>query len=205
MARERHKVVAVGLTGGIGAGKSTALAFFGELGAITVSADAIVHELYSRQEIANQVAARFGAAVLGAEGGVDRTRLAEAIRGRRRDLRWLEELTHPVVSEALVDVVNEAPPGSIVVCEVPLLFEAGFEDLFDLIVTIEASPQTRRQRSVHEFGLGQFAEFERLQAASERRVAGSDLACFNDGDLVALGDFVRSAYDRAAALVGEER
>lgn len=205
MSQERLDIVAVGLTGGIGAGKSTALAIFGEMGALTMSADALVHGLYQQPETVALIAGRFGADVVDSEGHVDRGRLAEAVRGRRRELRWLEELTHPLVVEEMARRMNEAPDGSVVVCEVPLLFEAGFEALFDLIVTVEAGPETRRRRSVHTFDLEQFTEFERLQASSSRRVEGSDLVYFNEGSLDDLRGFVRSAYEQAVALLKEAK
>jgi dephospho-CoA kinase len=198
-------VVAVGLTGGIGAGKSTALSLFEDLGALTVSADEVVHGLYARPEVSAQLAARFGAAVLDGDGRVDRTRLAESVRGQRRELRWLEQLTHPLVAEEIARRVREAPPGAVVVCEVPLLFESGYERLFDLVVTVEAGAQNRRRRSIHRFDLDLFSELEKLQASSEERVAGSDLTFFNDGDLEQLRGFVRQAYARAQEFLEEGR
>lgn len=199
------RAVAVGLTGGIGAGKSTALSLFRELGALTVSADEVVHHLYVQPEVRAQLAARFGSAVLDAHGAVDRRRLAEAVRGRRRELRWLEKLTHPRVAEEIERRIREAPPGVVIVCEVPLLFESRCEVWFDLIVTVEAGRESRRQRSSHRFDSAMFAEFEELQASSEQRVTGSDLAFFNDGDVGQLGTFVQEAYGRALGLLREGR
>jgi len=198
-------VVALGLTGGIGAGKSTALALFRELGAITVSADDLVHELYARPFVAAEIEARFGPEVLDCQGAVDRSRLAESVRGRRGELRRLEKLIHPLVEEEIEKMITRAPMGSVVVCEVPLLFESGFERLFDLVVTVEASGETRRRRSTHDFDLDMFSELEGLQASSERRVAGSDLSFFNDGDREQLRKFVGEAYAKAQELLGERR
>jgi len=197
----QRKVVAVGLTGGIGAGKSTALAFFRDLGAVTLSADEVVHGLYAQPEVAQQVGRHFGAEVLDKDGAINRRRLAQRVQGDRQALRWLEELTHPRVKEAIQRIIAEAPPGSVVVCEVPLLFEAGFAPLFDLLVTIEAHPDARRRRSTHGFAPELFAEFEALQASSERRVKGSDLAYFNDGSLEELRRFVTQAYQQARGLL----
>lgn len=203
MSRQRFDIVAVGLTGGIGAGKSTALRFFNALGALTISADVLVHEFYSRPEQAALIADHFGSGVLDENKGIDRARLADAVRGNRRALRWLEQLTHPLVAEEMARRMNEAPDGTVVVCEVPLLFETGLEALFDLIVTVEAGSETRRHRSIHKFDLEQFTEFEKLQSSSRRRVEGSDLVFYNDGSLQDLHDFVRSAYDRAVAMLKE--
>jgi dephospho-CoA kinase len=205
MSQERREVVAVGLTGGIGAGKSTALALFGELGALTFSADEVVHELYARPAVSARIAAHFGPGVLGEDGGVDRARLAEAVRGRRDELRWLEKLTHPLVAKGIKRRIGKAPAGTVVVCEVPLLFEAGYEGLFDVVVTVEAARETRRRRSVHRFDLDLFAELEGLQASSEQRVQGSDLAFVNDGELKGLRDFVQRAHEIATGLLKEDR
>ena len=200
MTLERPDVAAIGLTGGIGAGKSTALSFFAEAGALTLSADAVVHQLYARPDVKRALADHFAGDVLGLDGEVDRRRLAGAVRGRPEQLGWLESLTHPLVGEEIMSFIKEAPAGAVVVCEVPLLFEAGMEGLFDLVVTVEAGSETRRRRSVHGFGPEVFGEFEALQASTERRVAGSDLAFGNDGNLQHLREFVGVAYARARAL-----
>ena len=200
LTRQRPDVAAVGLTGGIGAGKSTALSFFAEAGALTLSADAVVHRLYARPDVKRALADHFAAEALDSDGEVDRRRLAGAVRGRPDQLRWLESLTHPLVGEEIVRFIREAPAGAIVVCEVPLLFEAGMEGLFDLVITVEAGSEARRRRSVHSFGPEIFGELEALQASTERRVAGSDLKFVNDGNVEHLREFVGVAYARARAL-----
>lgn len=205
MTQERREVVAVGLTGGIGAGKSTALGLFGELGARTLSADRIVHDLYRQRGLSAEIAARFGAHVLDESGRVDRARLAGEVRGRVDRLRWLESLTHPRVAKRIRRQIKAAPSGTVLVVEVPLLFEADLAGLFDMVITIEAGEEARRRRSVHAFDLGQFAEFESLQASSRRRVEGSDLAFCNDGTVDELRRFVCEAYERARGLLGEDR
>jgi dephospho-CoA kinase len=207
MGRERresqgaHTVVAVGLTGGIGAGKSTALALLGECGALVFSADELVHRLYKQPGVVASVAAHFGPEVLDEDGAVDRSRLAEALREFPDGLRWLEELTHPLVTEEIRRRIGGAPEGSVVVCEVPLLFESGYETLFDLLVTVEADSEIRRRRSVHRFGLEQFAEFEARQVSSARRFKGSDLAFVNDGGPDELRAFVCRVYESARELL----
>lgn len=204
MTEKRPDVIAVGLTGGIGAGKSTALSLFAETGALVVSADAVVHDLYARDDCKAALVDHFGPGVLDAGGHVDRVSLAGLVHGRPEELRWLEELTHPLVRAGIETFIGSAPAGSVVVCEVPLLVESGLEGLFDLVVTVEAAPGIRRARSRHRFGAQMFAELEGLQASSERRTAASDLAFFNDGDLEHLQMFVHEAYARARALLPEE-
>ena len=89
-------------------------------------------------------------------------------------MRWLEKLTHPLVAEEIERRIGDAPAGTVVVCEVPLLFESGFERLFDLVVTVEAGGETRRRRSTHGFdvehvlGAGGFAGLQRTQGGGQR-------------------------------------
>lgn len=198
----RHSsVVAIGLTGGIGAGKSTALSMFRELGALTSSADQIVHDLYARPDSIAKLVDHFGGGILDERGEVDRRELARLVKGRREELCWLEEFTHPLVEVEIERVMDEAGPGSIVVCEVPLLFESHFEGLFDLVVTVEAQHENRTSRSAHRFDPAVFEEFESLQASTERRVSGSHIAYHNDDSMDRMRAFVRDVYARAGALL----
>jgi len=205
VTQERREVVAVGLTGGIGAGKTTALGLFGELGARTLSADRIVHDLYRQRGLSADIAAHFGQHVLDERGLVDRSKLADEVRGRVDRLRWLESLTHPRVTKRIRRQIKAAPSGTVLVVEVPLLFEADLAGLFDMVVTVEAGEEARRRRSTHAFDLGQFAEFESLQASGKRRVEGSDLAFHNDGTVDDLRRFVCEVYHRARDLLEEDR
>jgi dephospho-CoA kinase len=193
----------VGLTGGIGAGKSTALSMFAEQGAITTSADAIVHALYRSPEFIGMLAERFGDEVLGDDGHIDRRAVAAKVKASLDDLRRLEELTHPLVRDEIRRVVAVAPTGAVVVAEVPLMFEADFQGLFDLLVTVEAGQDNRMTRSAHRFDPVVFAEFEGLQATSDERVAGSDMAYWNDGSFDHMRTFVQEAYEQARALLAQ--
>jgi dephospho-CoA kinase len=138
--------------------------------------------------------------VLDESGAVERSLLARAVRGRPGELHWLEELVHPWVEEEIERSIETAPEGTVVVCEVPLLFESRWERLFDLVVTVEAGAEVRRLRSVHGFGAEQFTELEGLQASQQRRVGGSDLVFYNDGGFDELAQFVGQAYERACGL-----
>lgn len=193
--------VAIGLTGGIGAGKSTALSMFADLGAMTVSADALVHDLYGRPEFVAQLVERFGPDVSNPEGGVDRRALACVAKDQPEALEWLEQLTHPLVKADMARVIMEAPPGSVVVCEVPLLLEAGFADLFDLLVTVEAGRDNRLIRSADRFDADVFDKFEGLQASTAERVAVSDVVLVNDGSPEQLRNLVGEVLERARAML----
>jgi dephospho-CoA kinase len=203
-SRKRRDVVAVGLTGGIGAGKSTALALFEQEGALTFSADRIVHDLYSKFSVVARIGAHFGRGVLDDDGvAVDRSRLAAALRGRPDDLRWLEELTHPLVAKEIERRIRSAPAWSVVVCEVPLLFESGLEELFDLVITVEADEDVRRMRSIHGFDLGQFAEFQNRQLHSRDRAQAADVVFYNNGTTDDMAEFVHGAFKAARRLLPE--
>lgn len=198
---KRCRAVAVGLTGGIGAGKSTALAVFKELGALTISADRVVHDLYTRPSLLRRLVEHFGAEILDCDGRLDRRFLATLLRGRRDELRWVEGLIHPLVAQEIRSFIDQAPATSVVVCEVPLLFEVGYEAMFDLLVTVEASHEQRLARNADRFERDSFLEFERLQASTARRAAGSHFVFCNDGDIEVLHSFVRTVYERASGIL----
>jgi dephospho-CoA kinase len=140
----------VGLTGGIGAGKSEALAALERVGAVTISADAVVHRLYDDPEVRAAVVARWGAEV--APGGrVDRSALARAAFATDDDREWLEGLIWPKVGERIaewraIESQREPPPRALVV-ETPLLFEAGLESGYDATIAIVADEEVRAQRA----------------------------------------------------------
>jgi dephospho-CoA kinase len=140
----------VGLTGGIGAGKSTALGAFERLGAATLSTDQVVHELYETPEVQAAVAERFGPSV-GSGGVVDRSALAERAFSTPEDRVWLEELLWPRVEARMVSWRQQleqlSPPPRVAVVEVPLLFESGMEGAFDATVAIVADERVRGDRA----------------------------------------------------------
>jgi dephospho-CoA kinase len=140
----------IGLTGGIGAGKSTALQALERLGAAVLSTDAVVHELYDDDQVKAAVSERFGASV--APGGVvDRAALAQRAFATPEDRGWLEGLVWPRVNARMVDwrqrLEHSSPPPRAAVVEVPLLFEAGMERVFDATIAIVADEDVRAQRA----------------------------------------------------------
>ena len=142
--------LAVAITGGIGAGKSTALEAFRAHGAAVVSSDAIVHHLLATDdEVRDAIVAKLGEAVL-VDGRPDRARIAEAVFADRARLAWLEQLLHPLVSREYLEwreqLAGLADPPRLCVTEVPLLFEVGAEERFDRVVVITAPTGVREQR-----------------------------------------------------------
>jgi len=146
-----HRPVAVAITGGIGAGKSTALAAFRAHGAATVSSDEIVHHLLASDEDVKQaLVERLGPEILGGDGQPDRATIAAVVFGDRDALAWLESLLHPLVSREYMQWREQLgrldDPPAVCVTEVPLLYEVGADARFDKVVVITAPRQLREQR-----------------------------------------------------------
>jgi dephospho-CoA kinase len=175
----------VGLTGGIGAGKSEALAALERLGAATISADAVVHALYDDPEVRAAVVNRFGEEV--APGGkVDRSAVARRAFATTEDREWLEQLIWPKVGERIaewraVESQHEPPPRALVV-ETPLLFEAGLESSYDATIAVVADEAVRSERAAAR---GHEAVDERTarQFTQEQKAARASYAVENSGTL----------------------
>lgn len=180
----------VGLTGGLGAGKSTALELLRELGAATLSSDAVVHELLERADVARAIAERFGSGVL-RDGRVDRAALAARVFHDPAARRQLEELLWPLVGEEIAAwrarALAAVPPPRALVVEVPLLFEAGLETAFDTTVAIVTDDAVRRARIADRDQVA-LAERERQQLTQEEKAARADHVVRNDGSREALRD-----------------
>lgn len=178
----------VALTGGLGAGKSTALAVLERLGAAVISSDAVVHELYASPEVSGAVAERFGEDVLH-DGVVDRAALATRVFAEPREREWLERLLWPLVRRR-VTAWREAqsrlvPPPRALVVEVPLLFEAGTERLYDATITITAEESLREARA-RARGHEAVASREARQLSQAEKAARSTFVVANDGTVLEL-------------------
>ena len=144
------RVPFVGLTGGLGAGKSTALEALGRLGAATLSTDAVVHELYATPELRDAVVARWGDGVA-PDGAVDRAAVARHAFATAQEHAWLEAQIWPLVAARIAawreEVAAREPPPPAAVVETPLLFEAGMEGLYDATVAVIADEAVRARRA----------------------------------------------------------
>jgi dephospho-CoA kinase len=186
----------IGLTGGIAAGKSEALAAFGRLGAATISADAIVHELLGSDEVRERLVERWGDDVA-PNGKVDRARVGELVFERPDELAWLEAELHPRVGRQLDAWRRELDSGiELAVVEVPLLFEAGMGDTFDVTVAVVADDELRRGRSEARGGT-LFDERSGRQLTQDEKAAQADHVIRNDGS---LEDLERELSDLGAKL-----
>jgi dephospho-CoA kinase len=182
--------VAVAVTGGIGAGKSEALASFARHGAAVISSDEIVHELLrSDPEVQAAVRERWGESMLSPDGAVDRDQVAHVVFTDRRELEWLESLLHPRVVATYLrwrEQLGELPdPPAVCVTEVPLLYEVGGEERFDAVVVVTASPEVRISRRIRPM-----QDREQRLIPDEEKVERADFAFFNDGSLEELDAFV---------------
>ena len=186
--------VAVAITGGIGAGKSEALAAFRRHGAATVSSDEIVHELLRTPEVKQAVVARLGQGIVAPDGELDRAAIATIVFNDPEALTWLEALLHPLVSAEYLrwreqlGALEHAP--AVCVTEVPLLYESGGEVRFDKVVVITAAEDVRRSRS--EVAT---ADREQWLLPDGEKAARADYVFANDGSLDELDAFVRSVMD----------
>jgi dephospho-CoA kinase len=166
----------VGLTGGMGSGKSTALAALGRLGAEVISSDAVVHELYEGGQLRDAVLARFGAEV--APGGVvDRAAVARRAFATDQDRKWLESQVWPLVGARVAAWLEQArtkqPAPVAAIVEVPLLFEAGLEQMYDATIAVISDESVRQQRAavrghaaVDERAARQLSQDEKAQRAT---------------------------------------
>jgi dephospho-CoA kinase len=195
----------LGLTGGIGAGKSTALAYLHELGAAVLSSDDVVHELYSTAAVIDRIREHFGAAVVDGAGGISRPALAGIVFADGAELRWLEDLLHPYVREAIVEwtlaQLDARPRPALLVVEVPLLFETGWADLFDFIMLITAPDEVRRRRLTAKLTDSEFSHRLARQMPEEEKRARSHFVFVNTGARKELRDFVGQTL--ASILAGE--
>jgi dephospho-CoA kinase len=166
----------VGLTGGIGAGKSTALAALERLGVPVLSTDQVVHDLYETDEVKSAVTERFGDSVL-ADGSVNRPVLAERAFATAEDRAWLEALLWPLVAQRMnawrTELERLSPSPRVAVVEVPLLFESGLEGAFDATIALTADEALRTERatarghrSLQERAARQLTQQEKAQRAT---------------------------------------
>ncbi|MGA2165935.1 MAG: dephospho-CoA kinase [Solirubrobacteraceae bacterium] len=191
MQEVERSVPLVGLTGGIGAGKSTALAALEGLGAVVLSTDTVVHELYTRDpRVREAVVERWGPEVAAA-GVVDRAAIARRAFAGDQERSWLEGLLWPLVGERVGEWLTGAralsPPPPAAVVEVPLLFEAGMERLYDVTIAVVAPEALRRERAA---GRGHELVQERAarQLSQEQKAARASFVVCNDGSETRLAE-----------------
>jgi dephospho-CoA kinase len=193
-----RRPVAVAITGGIGAGKSEALAAFARHGAEIISSDEIVHRLLATDDgVLQALRERFGDGVFD-DGTVDRAALADVVFRDREALAWLEALVHPLVVREYLDwreqLAARPEPPAVCATEVPLLYEVGGEQRFDAVVVITAPPELRSSRARVPLEAR-----ERRLIPDEEKAARADFAYVNDRTLSDLDAFVSQVMEELEA------
>jgi dephospho-CoA kinase len=172
----------IGLTGGIAAGKSEALAAFSRLGAATLSSDAVVHELLESEPLRERLVARWGPEVA-PDGAIDRAKIGTIVFADPEQLAWLESQIHPLVAERMTEWLGSLPSGTeLAVVEVPLLFEGGRESVFDATVAVVAGDEVRRERAEAR-GHTLVDEREARQLSQGEKAERADHVVANDGTI----------------------
>jgi dephospho-CoA kinase len=172
----------IGLTGGIAAGKSEALAAFERLGAATLSSDAVVHDLLESRQLRERLVERWGSEVA-PEGRIDRARIGQIVFADPDQLTWLESRIHPLVAERTAAWLGSLPAATeVAVVEVPLLFEGGRDEVFDTTVAIVAAEDLRRERAAAR-GHALVDEREARQLSQLEKSQRADHVIENDGSI----------------------
>jgi dephospho-CoA kinase len=194
----RSAVPFVGLTGGLGAGKSTALAALERLGADVLSSDAVVHELYEGDQLRDAVVERFGPEVA-PDGVVDRSAVAQHAFADPEDRRWLEGVVWPLVGARVAAWLEQArtrePAPRAAVVEVPLLFEAGLEGLYDATIAVVTEEGLREQRAAAR-GHALVDERSARQLSQQEKADRATFVVHNDGTEEALERALSAVLDK---------
>ena len=195
----------VGLTGGIGSGKSTVAAMLAERGAIVIDADAIVRELQrSGTEVFREIVDVFGPEIVRSDGELDRPKLASIVFADQEKRNMLTSIVWPKVGERVVSALAEAPPDAIVILDVPLMAETpyGSRRNAEAVIVVDASKESQlRHLASKGIGAGDAEARMAAQASREERLKIADHVLTNDGSLDELAahvDDLWAALQKAA-------
>lgn len=189
----------VGLTGGIGSGKSAVAAELSAHGATVIDADAIAREVVAPGTPGlAEVVAEFGEQVLARDGQLDRTKLGELVFADEDRLARLNAIVHPKVGERSVQLMDQAlaAGAKVVLYDVPLLVENGLEPLYDVVVVVDAPDEARVDRVAASRGMPSEQVWSRIRAQADRgtRLAAADLVVDNSGTREDLADRVAQLW-----------
>ena len=191
----------IGLTGGIAAGKSEALRILGQLGAATVSTDAIVHELLGSPEVRDRLVERWGADVA-PDDAIDRARVGAIVFADPAELTWLESVLHPLVGDRVVAWRRGlADDVGVAVVEVPLLFEGSMEPIFDRTIAVIAD-EKRREGRANERGTGNLEARSGRQLSQQEKAERASHVVVNDGAIDDLESQLRELYPQLEGAGG---
>lgn len=198
-------MLTVGLTGGIGAGKSAVSRLLASYGAVIVDSDRIAREVVEPGTPGlAAVVAEFGDGVLAADGSLDRAKLGGIVFADADRLRALNAIVHPLVRDRSAALQEEAGPDAVVVNDVPLLAENDLAGLYDVVVVVDAAPATQLDRLVRLRGMAEDEARARMaaQATREQRLAIADIVVDNDGTQAELAERVRKLWEELVARKG---
>ncbi|ONM46903.1 dephospho-CoA kinase [Nocardia donostiensis] len=188
----------IGLTGGMGAGKSTVARILAEHGAVIIDSDVIAREVVApgTEGLAALVDA-FGADILAADGSLDRPALAAKAFGDDESRARLNSITHPLVGKRTAELLAAAAPDAIVVQDIPLLVENGLAPLMNLVIVVDVAAETRIRRLVEFRGVAEADARARIsaQATDEQRRAVADVLLDNNGPAGAIEEAVHRLWD----------
>ncbi|MEI2715558.1 MAG: dephospho-CoA kinase [Candidatus Nanopelagicales bacterium] len=190
----------VGLTGGIGSGKSTVSAMFAELGADVIDADAVAREVVAPgTEGLRTLVAEFGPGILSADGALDRAAMAAVVFADESARARLNAIIHPRIAARTAELMAALPDDAVVIHDVPLLAELGLQDAYELVVVVDAPDEVRVARLIDR-GLAEADARARIaaQATREQRLAIADVVLDNSGDLKSLRAQVVKAWPMIA-------
>jgi dephospho-CoA kinase len=183
-------LILVGLTGGIGSGKTTVAGMLAARGAVVVDADELAREaLEPGTRAFRHVSDLFGEGILTRDGRIDRAALAGVVFSDEEKRRSLESITHPEIFRLLAEAVEKLrDTDQVVVFDAPLIIETGFHEAVDLLVVVTAPVEQRMERVRRDRGMSEAEAAVRIaaQAAPEARDAAADVLIHNDGTLEAL-------------------
>ena len=176
-------MLVVGLTGGIGAGKSTVAELFARLGALVIDADQLARMAIERgSDGFADVMLRFGEEVI-VNGDIDRKKLAEIVFSDEQARKDLEAIVHPRVQALFAEAVADLDHDDILIYEIPLLIETGAAEKFDHVITVESEIELRKERLLKKgLYISQIEKRMTSQASEEARTAVADSVIRNDGD-----------------------
>lgn len=189
--------VRIGLTGGIGSGKTTVTDLLAELGAVIVDADVIARDVVAAGSPGlAAIAAEFGDQILGPDGEMNREAMAALVFADPDARARLNAIVHPLVRERSMELVAAAPPGSIVIQSIPLLVETGQQKAFDFVVVVDVAPEVAVARLVKYRGMTEADARARIaaQADREQRLAAADVVLDNSGEPELLAIQVRELW-----------
>ena len=192
----------VGLTGGIGSGKSTVAGIFAELGVEIIDADVVARDVVGPPSTAlDAIRARYGAEILTADGALDRPRMRQLVFADEAERAWLEDLLHPLIEERIRQGIAACESAYCILVS-PLLLETSQRRLVDRVLVVDVSRQTQLQRSLLR-DQSERATIEAIidaQASREERLRAADDVIDNEGAKNSLTAHVRELHARYLSL-----